>query len=46
MPIFMIIQALVIFAVGGASLISRLLGRGERENAKQAGAIAFGRLYP
>ena len=42
MPIFMIIQAFGnIFAVGGASLISRLLGRGERENAKQAGAIAF-----
>ncbi|WP_152640001.1 MATE family efflux transporter [Clostridium aceticum] len=42
MPIFMIIQAFGnIFAIGGASLISRLLGKGEKENASQAGAISF-----
>ncbi len=42
MPVFMIIQGFGnVFAVGGASLISRLLGKGERENASQAGAIAF-----
>lgn len=42
MPIFMIIQAFGnIFAIGGASLISRLLGNGEREKASEAGAISF-----
>lgn len=42
MPIFMIIQAFGnVFAIGGASLISRLLGKGETENASQAGAISF-----
>ena len=42
MPIFMMIQAFGnIFAVGGASLISRLLGQGEREGASRAGAVAF-----
>lgn len=41
-PIFMIVQATGnIFAIGGASLISRLLGRGETEKASHAGAIAF-----
>lgn len=41
-PIFMIIQAFGnVFAIGGASLISRLLGKGETENACQAGSIAF-----
>lgn len=42
MPIFMMIQAFGnIFAVGGASLISRLLGQGERKGASRAGAVAF-----
>lgn len=42
MPVFMMIQAFGnIFAVGGASLISRLLGQGEREAASRAGAVAF-----
>ena len=42
MPVFMIIMGFGnVFAVGGASLISRLLGRGEREGASQAGAISF-----
>ncbi|KPU42733.1 multidrug export protein MepA [Oxobacter pfennigii] len=42
MPIFMIVQAFGnVFAIGGASLISRLLGKGEKENASQAGAVAF-----
>ncbi len=42
LPIFMIVQAFGnIFATGGASLISRLLGKGEREKACQAGAISF-----
>ncbi len=42
MPVFMMIQAFGnIFAVGGASLISRLLGEGEREYASRAGAVAF-----
>ncbi|MPW25539.1 MATE family efflux transporter [Alkalibaculum sp. M08DMB] len=41
-PIFMIVQAFGnIFAIGGASLISRLLGKGEVEQANHAGAIAF-----
>ncbi len=42
MPVFMMIQAFGnIFAVGGASLISRLLGKGERKGASRAGAVAF-----
>ncbi len=42
MPIFFLIQAFGnIFAVGGASLISRLLGQGERKAASRAGAVAF-----
>ena len=42
MPIFFGFQACGnIFAAGGASLISRLLGRGERETAGRASAIAF-----
>ncbi|SNS93205.1 putative efflux protein, MATE family [Anaerovirgula multivorans] len=42
MPIFMIIQAFGnVFAIGGASLISRLLGKGEKENASQVGSISF-----
>ena len=42
MPIFMLIQAFGnIFAIGGASLISRLLGRGEGENASRAGSVSF-----
>lgn len=42
MPIFMMIQAFGnIFAVGGASLISRLLGQGERAGASRAGAVSF-----
>lgn len=42
MPIFMIIQAFGnVFAVGGASIISRLLGKGEKEDASKTGAIAF-----
>lgn len=41
-PVFMMIQAFGnIFAVGGASLISRLLGQGEREGASRAGAVSF-----
>lgn len=41
-PIFMIVQAFGnIFAIGGASLISRLLGRGETEEASRAGSITF-----
>ncbi len=41
-PVFMMIQAFGnVFAVGGASLISRLLGKGERAGASRAGAIAF-----
>ena len=40
-PVFMMIQAFGnIFAVG-ASLISRLLGQGEREGASRAGAVSF-----
>ncbi len=42
MPIFMLIQGFGnIFAVGGASLISRLLGKGDGEGASRAGAVAF-----
>ncbi len=42
MPVFMMIQAFGnIFAVGGASLISRLLGQGERAGASRAGAVSF-----
>lgn len=42
MPIFFIIQAFGnVFAIGGASLISRLLGKGEKESASQIGAISF-----
>lgn len=42
MPIVMGIQAFGnIFAVGGASLISRLLGEGRREEANHAAAISF-----
>ncbi|MPW25866.1 MATE family efflux transporter [Alkalibaculum sp. M08DMB] len=42
MPIFMIIQAFGnIFAIGGASVISRFLGEGEKETASKAGSIAF-----
>ena len=42
MPVFMMIQAFGnIFAVGGASLISRLLGQGERAAASRAGAVSF-----
>lgn len=42
MPIFMIIQAFGnVFAIGGASIISRLLGKGDKENASRAGSIAF-----
>lgn len=42
MPIFMLIQGFGnIFAVGGASLISRLLGKGDRAGASRAGAVAF-----
>jgi putative MATE family efflux protein len=42
MPVVMGIQAFGnIFAVGGASLISRLLGEGRRENANHAAAISF-----
>jgi len=42
MPVFFIIQAFGnVFAIGGASLISRLLGKGEKENASQAGSISF-----
>lgn len=42
MPIFMIIQAFSnVFAIGGASLISRLLGKGEKENVSQVGSISF-----
>ena len=42
MPIVMAIQAFGnIFAMGGASLISRLLGEGRRENANHAAAISF-----
>jgi len=42
MPIFLIIQSFGnIFAYGGASLISRLLGQGEREKARKAGAVSF-----
>ncbi|KPU43143.1 multidrug export protein MepA [Oxobacter pfennigii] len=42
MPIFMISQAFGnIFAIGGASFISRMLGKGDRERASEAGSIAF-----
>ena len=42
MPIIFILQAFGnVFAVGGASLISRLLGRGEREEAGKVAAVAF-----
>jgi putative MATE family efflux protein len=42
MPIVMGIQAFGnIFAIGGASLISRLLGAGERKGANHAAAISF-----
>ena len=42
MPIVFILQAFGnVFAVGGASLISRLLGRGEREEAGKVSATAF-----
>lgn len=42
LPIFMIVQAFGnVFATGGASLISRLLGKGEREKACRAGAVSF-----
>ncbi len=42
MPVFMMIQAFGnIFAVGGASLISRQLGRGEGAGASRAGAVSF-----
>lgn len=41
-PIFMIVQSFGnVFAIGGASLISRLLGSGKKEEANHAGAIAF-----
>ena len=42
MPIVMGIQAFGnIFAIGGASLISRLLGEGQREKANHTAAISF-----
>ncbi len=42
MPIVFLLQAFAdIFAVGGASLISRLLGEGNTKNASNAGSIAF-----
>ena len=42
MPVFMMIQAFGnIYAVGGASLISRLLGQGDRGGASRTGAISF-----
>lgn len=42
MPAFMFLTALAnLFGVGGASLISRALGAGERERARAAGAFAF-----
>ena len=42
MPIVMLVQAFGnMFGIGGSSLISRLLGQQERENANHAGAIAF-----
>jgi putative MATE family efflux protein len=41
-PVFMMIQAFGnIFAAGGASLISRLLGKGDRAGASRAGAVSF-----
>ena len=42
LPIAYILQTFGnIFAIGGASLISRMLGRGEKENASHAAAISF-----
>jgi putative MATE family efflux protein len=42
MPIVMVIQAFGnIFAMGGASLISRLLGEGRKEDANHAAALSF-----
>lgn len=42
MPIAFLLQAFGnIFAIGGASLISRLLGEGEMENASHAASISF-----
>lgn len=42
MPIFMLVQAFGnIFAIGGASLISRMLGEGNREKANHAASISF-----
>lgn len=41
-PIFMILQAFGnVFAIGGASLISRLLGKGLTGDASRAGSISF-----
>ena len=41
-PVFMMIQAFGnIFASGGASLISRLLGKRDRAGASRAGAVSF-----
>ena len=42
MPLFMFMTALSnLFGVGGASLISRFLGRGEREKASRCGAFCI-----
>ncbi len=41
-PIFVMVQGFGnILAVGGASLISRLLGKGDRDSASRTGAVAF-----
>jgi Na+-driven multidrug efflux pump len=45
MPIFMLVQAFGnIFAIGGASLISRMLGEGNREKANPRRIHSFGQL--
>ena len=47
MPIFMIIQAFGnIFAVGGEPRLFPLIGKGERENAKQAEPLLSGQPCP
>lgn len=41
-PIYHLINALAnLFGIGGASLVSRLIGRGEHEQVKKAGAFSF-----
>lgn len=42
MPVFMMLNAIAnLFGIGGASLVSRSLGKGEREKARCAGAFSL-----